>query len=91
MNYKIKIKNPIYGAPATLIGKLNKGQFKLIDSPDAGILPPGWTGVHKQIVDDYFEAGGTGCLKAGSRLALFYDYNGRVGFPFKRILIQRTK
>lgn len=74
----------IMGVPITFLDKYNPAQFKIISmSRDA----PGYTGMRKEFLDDYFAQGGTGSMKPGHPDLGLYTADGKAIVPYRRILI----
>lgn len=86
---KIKIQNPLLGVPITFLDKYNPEQFEIVGNSDSNVLPDGWRGASKQIVDDYYLQGNKVPIREGWRNPIFYTSNRTVIAPFKRILIRQ--
>ena len=75
----------VMGVPITFLDKYNPEQFEIISmSRDA----PGYTGMRKEFLDDYFAQGGTGSMKPGHPDLGYYTADGRAIVPYRRILIR---
>lgn len=81
----------VIGVPISFLSKFNPDQFEIVGCADADILPEGWKGASKEIVEDYYKQGNKGQIKEGWRNPIFYDKTGKVIAPYKRILIRRKK
>lgn len=78
----------IMGVPITFLDKYNPDQFKIISlSRNA----PGYTGMRKEFLDDYFSQGGTGSMKPGHPDLGYYDMNGKAVVPYRRIMIKAKR
>ena len=76
------------GVPITFLDKYNPAQFEIISmSRDA----PGYTGMRKEFLDDYFAQGGTGSMKPGHPDLGYYTADGKAVVPYRRILIRSKK
>ncbi len=80
--------NGIMSVPISFLSNYNPEQFEIIGSPDANILPSGWSGMSESFVTKYYEQGNTGTYKPGNRLACFIHDNKAI-VPFKRVLIKK--
>jgi len=78
----------VMGVPITFLDKYNPAQFEIISmSRDA----PGYTGMRKEFLDDYFAQGGTGSMKPGHPDLGYYTADGKAIVPYRRILIRPKK
>ena len=78
----------VMGVPITFLDKYNPAQFEIISmSRDA----PGYTGMRKEFLDDYFAQGGTGSMKPGHPDLGYYTADGKAVVPYRRILIRSKK
>ena len=80
--------NGIMGVPITFLDKYCPEQFEIVGSADANVLPEDWRGASKRIVEDYYAQGNKGQISEGWRIPIYYDSNGKVVAPYKRILIR---
>lgn len=78
----------VMGVPITFLDKYNPEQFEIIStSRDA----PGYTGMRKEFLDDYFAQGGTGSMQPGHPDLGYYTVDGRAIVPYRRILIRHKR
>ena len=81
----------VMGVPITFLDKYCPEQFEIIGNSDANILPNGWQGASKQVVDDYYKQGNKGQISEGWRNPIYYNSKKIVIAPFKRLLIRKQK
>ena len=78
----------VMGVPITFLDKYNPAQFEIISmSRDA----PGYTGMRKEFLDDYFAQGGTGSMNPGHPDLGYYTADGKAVIPYRRILIRSKR
>lgn len=78
----------VMGVPITFLDKYNPEQFEIISMSRNA---PGYTGMRKEFLDDYFAQGGTGSMQPGHPDLGYYTADGRAIVPYRRILIRAKK
>ncbi|MBR3344105.1 MAG: adenosine deaminase [Solobacterium sp.] len=78
----------VMGVPITWLDKYNPEEFEIVGHPQSGIIPPGWKGVSKKLVDEYYAQGNKGAIREGWINPAYFTAEGKVVVPYQRILIR---
>ena len=79
--------------PISFLDKYSPEQFDILGTSDNGLVDEKYkrtSGVTRQFVDDYYNAGGTGAYKEGNPTAGYYE-DGVAKMAYKRIFIKHKK
>ena len=83
----------VMGVPISFLDKYSPEQFDILGTSDNGLVDEKYkrtSGVTRQFVDDYYNAGGTGAYKEGNPTAGYYE-DGVAKMAYKRIFIKHKK